>query len=192
MTQECDECGCPSAEHFGGRFWYFPEHKKRRDAQADCVARGGQLASIKTPADQAAVQTFLNTYLSPPGHKWVWFGLAKRGSPHKWRWEDGTEQTWGNWGSGYPKSNNGGGFTCAHLEMPEDTPPWPWDWENDKNSNQPNSYICESFGLEMWTVDFTFTVGADNTVLPRPLELETPLGGWCCSLLVRASLQACC
>ena len=176
LTQACDESQECDDQHFGGRFCFFHEPKSWIEAQADCVRRGGQLASIKTQADQDAVDLFLLASQCQNSECMrVWFGLSRTDS--SWWWEDEAELSFSHWRPNYnPESSTPSRFDCAHLRSPYgqalDTYYWQNNWPCDGSEQgwlfgaSTFPYICESAPVEMWTVDFTFTVGSLNTVRP--------------------------
>lgn len=79
------------------------------EAQSDAAAAGGTLATIASPAENAAAYAlfagdprFLRTF-SDGSRLGPWIGLARESRPNSgWRWVNGDRAPWRNWGPGQP------------------------------------------------------------------------------------------
>jgi peptidoglycan hydrolase-like protein with peptidoglycan-binding domain len=79
------------------------------EAQSDAQAAGGTLATIASPAENAAAYAlfagdprFLRTF-SDGSRLGPWIGLARESRPNSgWKWVNGDRAAWRNWGPGQP------------------------------------------------------------------------------------------
>jgi hypothetical protein len=78
-------------------------------AKNAAIARGGKLASPKSSADLAKLNTYLNTVNIGVG---AWIGLKKDGND--WKWVDGSVSAINNWLSGEP-NNAFGNESYVHV-----------------------------------------------------------------------------
>lgn len=90
------------AEPGGSCFVLFPGPKTRAAAEADCVALGGHLATIKTAATEAVVAALT---LTTPA---AFLGATDVGTEGAFVWPDGTPMTYSRWRTGEPNNGNGG------------------------------------------------------------------------------------
>ena len=97
-------CRGGSAPSKGG-FTYHSSPKSWEAARADCMARGGDLASIHSAAENQ--QAF---ELSRGGN--MWLGLNDRAAEGKWKWSDGTPMDYKRWSESGADSW-GGDEDCA-------------------------------------------------------------------------------
>lgn len=72
----------------GGRTWLinFPSTRTQSQARAYCQSQGGDLLTIKSEADTAAIQDALNKF----GEAYLWIGIQAAGeaitsAPNAWR-----------------------------------------------------------------------------------------------------------
>ena len=72
-----------------------------------CQSLGGDLASIHSAAENAAVLAVIPQSAAP------WIGATDAVSEGTWRWSDGTPWDYSNWLPGEP--NNGDYGNCAHM-----------------------------------------------------------------------------
>jgi hypothetical protein len=83
------------------------------EARALCQRMGGDLASIRSPEEQACVEAALSG-VSAPGVG-AWIGLREHEQEGAWRWSDGTSQPFTRWLQGEPNHDSGGPTDCAHV-----------------------------------------------------------------------------
>jgi hypothetical protein len=76
--------------------------------RAACQALGGDLASIHSAAENAAVLAVIPQSAAP------WIGATDAVSEGTWRWSDGTPWDYSNWAPGEP-NDEGGNEDCALL-----------------------------------------------------------------------------
>ena len=84
-------------------------------ARADCVSRGGDLASISSSADETAAAAAISAG-SGTMHTWIGFSCAASGScasETEWAWADGTAVGYTNWHGSEP---NGATEDCAMIK----------------------------------------------------------------------------
>ncbi len=100
--------------------------KSWADAQAFCQARGADLATITSAAE--------NDFLSKLGLDTPWFGFTDAKVEGKWVWVDASTGSYTNWSTGEP-SNSGGNENCAAMAAGG-------KW-NDAPCDQTHSFICK-------------------------------------------------
>ncbi|XP_049436261.1 galactose-specific lectin nattectin-like [Epinephelus fuscoguttatus] len=129
----CDQC--PDGwTRFGDNCYQFHhEHKTWADAEFDCIAHQGNLASIHGQKEYDFVKHLIHEDSGKDERTWVGgHDMAKEGV---WMWSDGSPfDLEGLWGEGEP-NNAGHGEHC--LEMNYKGHP------NDVNCNGKKAYVCE-------------------------------------------------
>lgn len=97
--------GTAAMQEPGGQcFVLFTGPKTRANAELDCVALGGHLATIKTAASNTIVATL--TSATPA----AFLGGTDTATEGAFVWPDGTAATYTNWRTGEPNNGNGGGY----------------------------------------------------------------------------------
>jgi hypothetical protein len=132
---EVDEGGdCPTCipETLNGVDYLFCFVSRTfEDAEADCVAKGGHLASIH---DEATHVLLWDAAVEVQGASW-WFGLHDTDTEGEYVWTDGTPFDFEDWGDGEP--NDDGGEDCVHWA----------DWNGGHWNDMPCSfeapYLCQ-------------------------------------------------
>ena len=76
------------------------------EAQTHCISLGGNLATIRSNAENERVQAQSNSN--------VWIGLNDLESEGRWRWVGGEYPVFTKWDSGQP-DNWHSGEDCAHM-----------------------------------------------------------------------------
>ncbi|MBI1226854.1 MAG: HYR domain-containing protein [Bacteroidetes bacterium] len=95
---------------FGGSLYYLSTNSKQWDnARLDCIAKGGQLATIKSAAENQYIADHLGY-----GNA-AYIGLSDKDSEGIFKWVDGTNLVYSNWNAGEP--NNGNGFPENYTVM---------------------------------------------------------------------------
>ncbi len=121
------------------------------EAEAQCEALGGYLATI-TSADE---QAFIDEYNSSSKHLWV--GGYREDDNTVWMWVTGETWDYTNWGDGEP--NNSSNVVSNENR----TVLWSggyWNDLNDDNTSESAGYICEWGDTEYWIFgedNFCFT-----------------------------------
>ena len=119
--------------------------RKWKDAQADCQARGGMLATIRNEAESAAIKTFTDSICSF-GSAVIWTGanvavnsngVSPTSDGADWRWATGEKMTYANWREGLP-DGQWRGEDCV-----ERSADGLW---NDVNCEVERPYICRFEG----------------------------------------------
>ncbi len=88
----------------GACFVLFPGPKVRAEAELDCVALGGHLATVKTAASNAIVASLV---IATPS---AFLGGNDLTTENAFVWPDGTAVAYTNWRTGEPNNSNGNGF----------------------------------------------------------------------------------
>ncbi len=97
--------GSAAMQEPGGQcFVLFPGPKTRANAELDCVALGGHLATVKTAASNAVVTALVSATPS------AFLGGNDLTTEGTFVWPDGTPATYTNWRTGEPNNGNGGGY----------------------------------------------------------------------------------
>ena len=129
-------------------FTYTEAPKTQMQAEDDCVARGGHLASLHGPHDTAVIAQIVPDGVS------AWIGFHDRDQEsgcngNGFRWTDGTDTSYTNWQAGEPNdwegsgaggancagaTNGWGGEDCTHMYADG-------RW-NDARCDFPSGYIC--------------------------------------------------
>ena len=130
-----DDPSCPScinvAAMGGGTLAICFVHRSFSDAEADCVAQGGHLASIHSDAEQA--EAVSAAYAIVNDHYWV--GLSDVTVEGGYEWTDGTPFDFTGWAGGEP-NDAGGNEECVQLAT------WAGGLWNDLPCEVPLRYIC--------------------------------------------------
>ncbi len=134
---ECAPCVSKGMKPYPPRLKYFqtPGNVTWQDARSDCQARGGDLASIHSAVENAAVH-------AATGGKYAYIGLASTGGA-SWAWSDGSANDYTNWGPLEPSGLEA--QSCAAFKPPVDptppspppSPPWPSTAPLDSSSPPP-------------------------------------------------------
>ncbi len=97
--------GSAAMQEPGGQcFVLIPGPKTRADAELDCVALGGHLATVKTAASNAIVASLVSATPS------AFLGGTDVVTEGAYVWPDGTPATYTNWRVGEPNNGNMGGY----------------------------------------------------------------------------------
>jgi hypothetical protein len=98
-------------------FIYLPNVGSWAAGRAACQALGGDLASIHSAAENAAVWAVV------PQNTWTWLGANDLVSEGTFRWSDGTPWDYSNWWPGQP-DNAGGDQDCAIINHNGEQDKW--------------------------------------------------------------------
>lgn len=91
----------PDAKLFNGRKYFVFEKKcKWTEASRRCESMGGQLVVIADSATQKFIEDLA-------AQRVLWLGATDKDIEGKWRWGDGTEMKFKNFGRGQPDNWNG-------------------------------------------------------------------------------------
>lgn len=114
----------------GGTLAFCFKARPWPDAEADCVAQGGHLASIHDDTQQSEI---VSGAYSVAGGEW-WIGLNDEVSESLFVWTDGTPVDFTSWNGGEP--NNSGNEDCTHLAS------WAGGLWNDMPCEAQANYVC--------------------------------------------------
>lgn len=131
----CATCKLVPAKK-GGSLAFCKDPRTWFDAEADCVARGGHLASIHDGEDQYELYTQAFP-LSPDRWKdYWWVGGNDQGEEGMFIWSDGTPFDYSFWLSDQP-NDDGGDEDCLDLSW------WVQGTWNDVACEAKLQYICK-------------------------------------------------
>ncbi|KAK1166730.1 secretory phospholipase A2 receptor-like [Acipenser oxyrinchus oxyrinchus] len=82
-------------------YYLVEEMKSWTDAQEHCRNNGSELASIRSPEEQEALNT-VNTETN----RFVWIGFYRESDSQPWKWSNGDPSSFQNWDSGDPDLSN--------------------------------------------------------------------------------------
>ena len=114
-------------------FTFYPISVTWDQARSNCLAQGGDLATIEDSTDQSTIQNKFPQWLV--GAKGIWIGYNDRVSESSWAWADGTSLSYTNWYPGEP--NDANGEDCVAIY----NGPWndyPCDYKIDM------TYVCRN------------------------------------------------
>lgn len=128
---EVEASGCDRAMWWSdgatGRTW--------AEARALCLERGGDLASIHSPAERACANAVLREAGAPPVGAWI--GLHEVEREGAWRWSDGRAASFVPWLAGEPNDDAEGPHDCAHIWRERSD-----DWNDIPCSRRDVSLLC--------------------------------------------------
>lgn len=107
--------------------------KSWSDARAYCLAKGGDLASLRGKEDNDKVEALLNKHMIDPG---LWIGANDRSKEGHFEWSDGSPFSYTNWQSGRPMNSEGN--DCVML--PDWNPKMKWSMNP---CNNKFGFICK-------------------------------------------------
>ncbi len=123
--------GCVNvAASGGGTLAFCFKSRPWVDAETDCVALGGHLASIHSQAEHDEV---VSGAYAVAGGEW-WIGLTDSAAEGTFVWTDGTPLDFASWNAGEP--NNSGDEDCGHLAS------WVSGLWNDMPCDAVANYVC--------------------------------------------------
>lgn len=129
------------------RNWCYTAHSSNvnwNTANANCIAAGGQLASIYSLEEN---NFFYNLSQSTFGvNSWVWFGMSDLSANGRWIWNDlpqvlawvnnSATNMYSKWNPGEPSYGFGGGANCGQMVVNSNT------W-NDAPCTMTWPYVCK-------------------------------------------------
>lgn len=104
------------------------------DAKRACAADGGQLAELKTAAENGALREAMAARFAATT---IWIGLTDATEEGNWGWVSGAPRGFEAWQGGEP--NDFGDEDCAQLFADS------WTW-NDLDCNARLASVCEAAG----------------------------------------------
>ena len=122
-------------------FVYVSGYLHWPDARADCVARGGDLAIIRSSADESAA---IAAASAGSKHTWIGFTCAASGScadESEWAWADGSAVGYTNWHGSEP---NGATEGCAMIKR--SGAGWGNLYCSSNAGNWVDGYLCSTGG----------------------------------------------
>lgn len=128
---ENEECpSCFEAEADGERYALCVHRRTFWAAQADCEEQGGELVSLHSELEQAALLRLVTEHnLSSD----LWLGFTDAEYEGEFEWVDGSDADYTNWGGGEP-NDAGGNEDCTQL-----TGSGVW---NDLDCGAELPYVC--------------------------------------------------
>uniref|UniRef100_A0A8C6WHQ0 C-type lectin domain-containing protein n=1 Tax=Neogobius melanostomus TaxID=47308 RepID=A0A8C6WHQ0_9GOBI len=105
------------------QYTYISTSKSWEDARSYCRQHHTDLAMIKDKSENTAVAAVLVT------NQWAWIGLYRQ----PWRWSDGSDSQFTNWGSGQPNNYAGN----QHCVWEDNNHKW-----NDKPCSEKKKFVC--------------------------------------------------
>ncbi|XP_055617633.1 uncharacterized protein LOC129762992 isoform X3 [Toxorhynchites rutilus septentrionalis] len=152
-----------------GQFCIAPFENQRLSwtlAERECNRQGGNLASVRSVADQKLIDQVL---LKSPGYRddnAYWVGASDRVLEGDYRWSDNLPFTYSNWFPGWiqqgnynrqPNDDGLSGQDCVEIRRQFQTPPGtsatmsplaPSYMWNDRDCESRNFFLCERVGVE--------------------------------------------
>ncbi|MFO0757759.1 MAG: C-type lectin domain-containing protein [Byssovorax sp.] len=126
---------CNGGEAFdaaGQRYCLYRAPSTWEAAEARCVAHGGHLATIGSPAEENAL---FSTIGAPQGASSFWIGLAEP-AEGRWLWSNASRVSFDAWNAGEP-NNAGGVENCGEWLFPSAR------W-NDLDCMTARPFLCET------------------------------------------------
>uniref|UniRef100_A0A3P9DNL5 C-type lectin domain-containing protein n=1 Tax=Maylandia zebra TaxID=106582 RepID=A0A3P9DNL5_9CICH len=126
---------CPAGwTRFGGRCFIFNSSMKTwTDAECSCQTLGGNLASYHSTAEYTFIRELTRT--AAGSYLTAWVGGNDRENETVWKWSDGSQFDFTNWGNGEP-DNSGGGQDCMEINFNGR------DYVNDQRCNSQRGFVC--------------------------------------------------
>ena len=115
----------------GGTLAYCFVPRTQEDAELDCVAQGGHLASIHSNAQQNEI---VQGALQVADDQW-WIGLDDVALEGKFTWTDKSPLNYTGWAGGEP-NDAGGNEDCVHIAS------WAGGQWNDIACQVELRYVC--------------------------------------------------
>ena len=121
---------------------FVPERKRWTEAEADCVVRGGHLASIGGQKENDAVQSLCSE------HRYCWIGGTKENSVAAtagsaattgWGWSNGASVTYTNFetSGGQRVGDSSQPFTFLRPSTGQ------WQFDADPDPSAMTAYVCK-------------------------------------------------
>ncbi|XP_030279516.1 galactose-specific lectin nattectin-like [Sparus aurata] len=108
---------CPSGwSLFGSRCFIVQTNKlTMADAERNCIALGGNLASIHNINDYNWIRGLVKKAFGSDARAWI--GLSDAIEDGKWLWTDGSRFVFSRWGRGEPNNHLGQREDCTHINF---------------------------------------------------------------------------
>ncbi|XP_039878719.1 rhamnose-binding lectin-like [Simochromis diagramma] len=131
---QCAPSCPPGWTWFGGRCFIFKSSMKTwTDAESSCQTLGGNLASYHSTAEYTFIRELI--YTAAGSYPTTWVGGNDRETETVWKWSDGSQFDFTNWGSGQP-DNSGGDQDCMEINRGGR------DYVNDKGCDSQRWFVC--------------------------------------------------
>ncbi|XP_035985527.1 galactose-specific lectin nattectin [Fundulus heteroclitus] len=104
---------CPSGwTRYGSRcFYYVGASYTWAQAEAYCVARGGNLASARSSSEYNWLRSYI--YSRARSYKMTWIGGSDAEQERMWFWSDGSRFSYNSWCSGMPRTTTS--YNCLVM-----------------------------------------------------------------------------
>nr|XP_024653981.1 uncharacterized protein LOC101472202 [Maylandia zebra] len=134
VVYDCQAPSCPAGwTWFGGRCFILNSSLKTwTDAESSCQTLGGNLASFHSTAEYTFIRELTRTAAGSYTRAWV--GGNDRETETVWKWSDGSQFDFTNWGNGEP-DNYGEGEDCMEINREG-------DYVNDQRCNSQRGFVC--------------------------------------------------
>jgi hypothetical protein len=137
---EGNVCACPGVNFAGHNYLFCLRDRNWSDSRNSCTGQGGGRYRLVIINDMAE-QTFVQAEAGALAGRW-WIGLDDNDTEGDFRWVDGTPQrnggtiiSYDNFAPGEP--NNDWGEDCGEIRA--------GGLWNDRECNDDNNFICESY-----------------------------------------------
>ncbi|XP_039878508.1 rhamnose-binding lectin-like [Simochromis diagramma] len=131
----CQAPSCPAGwTRFGGRCFIFDSSQKNwTDAESSCQTLGGNLASFHSTDEYTFIRELTRT--AAGSYETAWVGGNDRETETVWKWSDGSQFDFTNWGSGQP-NNYRGDQDCMEINYEGG------DFVNDLGCDSRRWFVC--------------------------------------------------
>lgn len=127
---------CPGQTFEESCYEFFAEPTPWNDAELRCVARGGHLASVESPAEDAFLETWtLVLGVAPADGTGIWLGGTDAAQDGEFAWSDGSALVFDNFAPNQP--DNGAGIDCIEKRN-DGAALW-----YDRRCTDAMPYVCE-------------------------------------------------
>jgi hypothetical protein len=91
-----------------GHDYYLLNQSDWGPAEAQAVAMGGHLATVRNAGENAFIYNTFSGFLPPAiQHRWLWVGLKEIEDESGWLWTSGEPFAYSNWDPTQPDENSG-------------------------------------------------------------------------------------
>ncbi len=120
----------PVVNPANGHVYYLLSQNTWNNAEAEAVAVGGHLTTIRNAAEDRWVYSTFGAYGGA-----LWIGLTDREKVFAFTWASGEPLSYTNWGGGQPDNGTGGVEFYAHMWPAGSRSPAPGKWNDYGNAD---------------------------------------------------------